>query len=442
MTSLLIHINNTKVGHLTKINNSQMQFCYDKKWLDQPHAYPISLSLPLQHQPHKGDPVANYFDNLLPDLTSKRKNIQRRYSTASTNTFDLLHAIGRDCVGSLSLVPETEIVDSLAPTMLEPLSIDCLHNILSAHKHNIPLGMLNKLSNFRVTVSGAQEKTTLLKIKNNWYLPNYNYPSTHILKFPIGFIQQPFSTLDMTESVENEYFCVKLAETVGFHVPKVEILEVEEMKALAVERFDRYWSKDEGALIRLAQEDMCQAMSLPTNLKYQTDGGIGIAEIMQLLNSSTNAQKDRDDFMRFQVFQWLIGATAVMQKNFSIFIEANGAYRLTPFYDIMSAYPTSHGRGINTRKLKLAMSLKSTSKGNKWHLEKIYPRHFIATAETVGFCTIRMQEILEEFVDAFPNAIDQVVNQLPNGFPVHIVDSITTNTLRMLNKIRLANRKV
>ncbi|WP_240703684.1 hypothetical protein [Vibrio alginolyticus] len=88
------------------------------------------------------------------------------------------------------------------------------------------------------------------------------------------------------------------------------------------------------------------------------------------------------------------------------------------------------------------MSLKSTSKGNKCHLEKIYPRHFIATAETVGFCTIRMQEILDEFVDAFPNAIDQVVNQLPNGFPVHIVDSITTNTLRMLNKIRLANRKV
>ncbi|TOO19251.1 hypothetical protein CGH40_24665, partial [Vibrio parahaemolyticus] len=61
----------------------------------------------------------------------------------------------------------------------------------------------------------------------------------------------------------------------------------------------------------------------------------------------------------------------------------------------------------------------------------------IATAETVGFCTIRMREILDEFVDTFPNAIEQVVNQLPNGFPVHIVDSIVSNSLRILGKIKL-----
>ncbi len=418
-----------------------MQFCYDEKWLAQSDAYPISISLPLQIQPHKGDPVANYFENLLPDLTSVRRNLQNRYQTTSTHMFDLLHAIGRDCVGSLSLVPETEIKDSVAPTKLEPLSVDDLRSTITAHKQQNPLGMINK-HDFRITISGAQEKTALLKIKNDWFLPNLDYPSTHILKFPIGVIQQPFATLDMTESVENEYLCIKLAEAMGFKVPSVEILDFDNVKSLVVERFDRAWSRSTGSLIRLTQEDMCQSLSLPTSMKYQADGGIGIAEIMELLNGSTNAEKDRDDFMRFQVFQWLIGATDGHSKNFSIFIETNGVYKLTPFYDIMSAYPASNGKGINTRKLKLAMSLKSTSSGNKWHLEKVYPRHFIATAETVGFCTIRMQEILDEFVDAFPNAIDQVVNQLPNGFPVHIVDSITTNALRMLNKIRLANPKM
>ncbi|HCG7186097.1 TPA: type II toxin-antitoxin system HipA family toxin [Vibrio parahaemolyticus] len=441
MPSLIAHINNTKIGHLTKGTDGRMQFCYDEKWLAQSDAYPISISLPLQIQPHKGDPVANYFENLLPDLTSVRRNLQNRYQTTSTHMFDLLHAIGRDCVGSLSLVPETEIKDSVAPTKLEPLSVDDLRSIITAHKQQNPLGMINK-HDFRITISGAQEKTALLKIKNDWFLPNLDYPSTHILKFPIGVIQQPFATLDMTESVENEYLCIKLAEAMGFKVPSVEILDFDNVKSLVVERFDRAWSRSTGSLIRLTQEDMCQSLSLPTSMKYQADGGIGIAEIMELLNGSTNAEKDRDDFMRFQVFQWLIGATDGHSKNFSIFIETNGVYKLTPFYDIMSAYPASNGKGINTRKLKLAMSLKSTSSGNKWHLEKVYPRHFIATAETVGFCTIRMQEILDEFVDAFPNAIDQVVNQLPNGFPVHIVDSITTNALRMLNKIRLANRKM
>lgn len=166
MPSLIVYINNTKLGHLTKVTDGRMQFCYDEKWLAQSDANPISISLPLQIQPHRGDHVANYFENLLPDLTSVRRNIQNRYQTTSTHVFDLLHAIGRDCVGSLSLVPETEIVDSLAPSMLEPLPIDCLHDILSAHKHDIPLGMLNELSNFRITVSGAQEKTTLLKMKN------------------------------------------------------------------------------------------------------------------------------------------------------------------------------------------------------------------------------------------------------------------------------------
>ncbi|MBJ6878082.1 HipA N-terminal domain-containing protein, partial [Vibrio cholerae] len=81
---------------------------------------PISLSLPIQSQPLKGDPVVNYFDNLLPDLTSTRKNIQRRYNTDSTEVFDLLHAIGSDCVGSLSLLPGNEVHNGLTSTQLEP----------------------------------------------------------------------------------------------------------------------------------------------------------------------------------------------------------------------------------------------------------------------------------------------------------------------------------
>ncbi|CAH8236128.1 type II toxin-antitoxin system HipA family toxin [Vibrio aestuarianus] len=436
MPSLIVYINNTKIGHLTKVTDGRMQFCYDEKWLAQSDAYPISISLPLQIQPHRGDPVANYFENLLPDLTSVRRNLQNLYQTTSTHVFDLLHAIGRDCVGSLSLLPANEIHNGRASTRLEPLSVRNLHDIVTAHEYQFPLGMSNK-HDFRFTISGAQEKTALLKIKNDWFLPSLDYPSTHILKFPIGFIQQPSATLDMTGSVENEYFCIKLAEAMGFQVPKIEILKVEGMKALVIERFDRHCSQDGNALIRLTQEDMCQVFSLPSRLKYQSDGGVGIKEIMQLLSRSRCADNDCDDFMRFQVFQWLIGATDGHAKNFSIFIEANGAYRLTPFYDIMSAFPTSSGRGINTRKLKLAMALKSTSSGNKWHLEKIYPRHFIATAETVGFCTVRMQEILEEFVDTFPNAIEQVVNQLPNGFPAQIKDSIASNSLRILGKIKL-----
>ena len=132
--------------------------------------------------------------------------------------------------------------------------------------------------------------------------------------------------------------------------------------------------------------------------------GKGITEIMKLLMGSKNALADRYAFMRFQVFQWLISATDGHAKNFSIYIEAGGSFRLTPFYDILSAYPILCGKGLNIRDLSLAMGL-TASKGKKRKIGLIFPRHFIATARSVGFDVQRMQDILDEFAVALPNAI-------------------------------------
>lgn len=65
---------------------------------------------------------------------------------------------------------------------------------------------------------------------------------------------------------------------------------------------------------------MCQTFGLPSSVKYESDGGPGIAQIMAFLMGSSEALKDRYDFMKFQVFQWLIGATDGHAKNFSVFV--------------------------------------------------------------------------------------------------------------------------
>lgn len=96
--------------------------------------------------------------------------------------------------------------------------------------------------------------------------------------------------------------------------------------------FDRRWNTERTVLLRLPQEDMCQTFGLPSSVKYESDGGPGIAQIMAFLMGSSEALKDRYDFMKFQVFQWLIGATDGHAKNFSVFIQAGGSYRLTPFF--------------------------------------------------------------------------------------------------------------
>ncbi|EEZ1458842.1 hypothetical protein E8W26_005282, partial [Escherichia coli] len=204
----------------------------------------------------------------------------------------------------------------------------------------------------------------LFRIGNDWCIPKGITPTTHIIKLPIGEIRQPNATLDLSQSVDNEYYCLLLAKELGLNVPDAEIIKAGNVRALAVERFDRRWNAERTVLLRLPQEDMCQTFGLPSSVKYESDGGPGIARIMAFLMGSSEALKDRYDFMKFQVFQWLIGATDGHAKNFSVFIQAGGSYRLTPFYDIISAFPVLGGTGIHISDLKLAMGL-NASKGKK-----------------------------------------------------------------------------
>ncbi|NVH46585.1 type II toxin-antitoxin system HipA family toxin [Photobacterium damselae] len=433
MQKLIAYMNGELVGTLEKHKNGAHTFQYDKNWLTNAVTRPLSLSLKLQLPAITSDAVINYFDNLLPDSPQVRDRIVARYKASSKQPFDLLKEIGKDSVGAIALLPPDR------PYKKEPLSYEVLDNkkletVLSAYKSDIPLGMLEEEEDFRISVAGAQEKTALLFVDEQWCIPKGNTPTTHIIKLPIGEIQQANATLDLKDSVENEYLCIELARALGFAVPNVNIIQTDNIKALAVERFDRRWTKDRAGLLRLPQEDICQVFGMPSSIKYESQGGPGIAQIMELLMGSSNALEDRYNFMRFQVFQWLIGATDGHAKNFSIYIDKGGSYRLTPFYDILSAYPLLGGKGLNIRKLKLAMGLKAT-KGKKYEISKILPRHFLDTAKDVNFNQDTMQEIINEMKDALPKAMLQVSATLPKGFPEHIVSSIFENTQKIVKKI-------
>ncbi|MBO2694995.1 type II toxin-antitoxin system HipA family toxin [Shewanella algae] len=433
MQKLIAYMNGELVGTLAKHKNGAHTFQYDKDWITNAMARPLSLSLRLQLPTITSDAVINYFDNLLPDSPQVRDRIVARYKASSKQPFDLLKEIGKDSVGAIALFPPEH------PYKKEPLSYEILDNkkleaVLSAYKSDIPLGMLKEEEDFRISVAGAQEKTALLFIDGQWCIPKGNTPTTHIIKLPIGEIPQANATLDLKDSVENEYLCIELAKALGFAVPSVNIIKTDNLKALAVERFDRRWTKDRAGLLRLPQEDICQVFGMPSSIKYESQGGPGIAQIMKLLMGSSNALEDRYNFMRFQVFQWIIGATDGHAKNFSIYIDRGGSYRLTPFYDILSAYPLLGGKGLNIRQLKLAMGLKAT-KGKKYEINKILPRHFLDTAKAVNFSQDKMQRIMDEMKGALPKAISQVRANLPEGFPEHISNSIFENAKKIIKKI-------
>lgn len=191
------------------------------------------------------------------------------------------------------------------------------------------------------------------------------------------------------------------------NVPDAEIIKAGNVRALAVERFDRRWNAERTVLLRLPQEDMCQTFGLPSSVKYESDGGPGIARIMAFLMGSSEALRDRYDFMKFQVFQ---------------------------FYDIISAFPVLGGTGIHISDLKLAMGL-NASKGKKTAIDKIYPRHFLATAKVLRFPEVQMHEILSDFARMIPAALDNVKTSLPTDFPENVVTAVETNVLRLHGRL-------
>ncbi|MDF4606052.1 type II toxin-antitoxin system HipA family toxin [Vibrio parahaemolyticus] len=435
METLTAYMNNELVGTLAKYPDNRLSFKYDSSWLNNDNARPLSLSLRIQKNTISSEAVFNYFDNLLPDSPDTRSRLAARFKTSTTQPFDLLTAVGRDVVGSLTLLPPDTKNDK--PGLeYEILDEKTLELILSALQAGIPHGMIEESNDFRIAIAGAQAKTALLKVDSHWCLPSGNTPTTHIIKLPMGILQQPHCTLDLTDSVENEYLCIELARELGFDVPNIEIIQTLNFKALAVERFDRKWTNEKTHIQRLPQEDMCQAASLPASIKYESDGGIGILEIMNLLSGSSNAFADQYNFMKFQVYQWVIGATDGHAKNYSITIEPSGSYRLTPFYDILSAYPLLGKKGLNIRQLKLAMGLRA-SRGRKYEVNKIYPRHFLATAQYVRFEQDIMQEILDTMKTELPEAIDRLNTRLSNDFPEHVSSPIFDNALKMLKRLSL-----
>jgi serine/threonine-protein kinase HipA len=199
----------------------------------------------------------------------------------------------------------------------------------------------------------------------------------HILKPAIG--RRP-NGMDLTHSIENEHFCLMLLEAFGLPAAKTEIAAIGDVKTLAVERFDRRQTKD-GRLIRLPQEDCCQALSVPPTRKYKADGGPGIVEIVKLLQASDEPLRDRLAFFKANVLFWLIGATNGQAKNFSIALTPGGFFTMTPLYDVLSVQPSFDGGQFQTKDMRLAMRV---GKGRHYRVSEITGRHFLETGLEAG----------------------------------------------------------
>jgi serine/threonine-protein kinase HipA len=426
-------MNGQYVGHWTSAPGKPQEFAYDSGWVNSESARPLSLSMGLNGgYTYKGEVVERYFENLLPDSDDMRRRIGRHVGARSDKAFDLLEKIGRDCVGALQLTVERDPAPMVHKIDATPITKGGIEKLLLKTATTPALGAVEEDDDFRISIAGAQEKTALLNLDGRWMRPHNATPSTHILKLPLG--QFP-GGLDLRTSVENEWLCAQILSAFGVPTAKCSISTFGSQKVLVVERFDRRMARDGKWLLRLPQEDFCQATGGSAAQKYESQGGPGIEMIMNILLGSEVPDEDRLDFFRTQVLFWMLCAIDGHAKNFSLFLNAGGSYRLTPRYDVLSAYHVLGGRSdqLSSGAVKMAMAVRG-SKAPHYLWNKIQPRHFEQMAHRCGLGNV-IRPMMDDLIEKTPGVIQSIQALLPDQFPRDLAKTIFRGLQACANRL-------
>ena len=436
MPQLNVWMNGALVGEWSVGRTGRHVFTYHPAWREHPKSRPLSLSLPLTFDGEiAGHAVENYFDNLLPDSEAIRRRLKGRFNTKGIDAFSLLQAIGRDCVGAVQLLP----VDAPAPDVhqvaYDPVTTAEVEAMLAGLGSGTGLGAMDDGDGFRISMAGAQEKTALLKVGEQWCRPRNATPTTHILKPPIGIT--PGRNLDFTLSPQNEWLCSRILNALGLPVATSHVERFGERTALVVNRFDRQWQANPEWLVRIPQEDFCQALGQAGAHKYEDKGGPGMDACLRVLKGGNRYEQDGRVFLLAQLAFWLLAAIDGHAKNFSIFLLPGGGYHLTPLYDVMSAWPIIDAgpHSVPYPKAKLAMAVRSKSAHYK--LAEILPRHWQAMTQRSGIPSL--WEDMCAMVESVPGALERVGEELPADFPKALVatvfDGVNRHSERFLAQI-------
>ena len=385
---LSVFLGNEKAGSLESTDNRGVIFIYDKNYLMNKDAVPLSASLPLQSEEFSQKQCIPFFSGLLPEEDS-RKKIADYLHISETSTLKLLEALGGECAGLISILTEgdslsTETSYSLNSENYELLDDKKLSDFIEKMNTRPLIKADDKL---RLSLAGAQEKLALAKINGEWYLPLNGAPSTHILK--------PARTGSLSSLAQNEYICMKLAKSFGLPVPVVDLLKIAGKDVFVIERYDRI--KDGNLIQRLHQEDFCQALGIMSTSKYQNDGGPGIADIFNTITKvCTVPALETQKFLRYVIFNYLMGNCDSHGKNYSLLYK-NNRVELSPLYDVVSTviYP-----GLTE---KLSMKI-----GKHYEIQKVSKEDFSLLAESLNIKYTIFQKIFDDFGKKYISVFEEL----------------------------------
>lgn len=373
------------VGKIQRDFTGRMEFQYEDKWMED--GFPISLQLPLTVKEYsaKEGKAHKFFANLLPEANA-RAHIIRDLKIVNSD-FELLKAIGGECAGALTILPEERSVEKNSSYKL--LTTASLKKFIM--RKGSTIGLTPKEQRPRLSLAGAQDKCAVYYKGGNYYLPESSAPSTHIMKFEVaGYSHIP----------AYEYYLTQLAKKIELPTVDCELKNFEEEFFLLVKRYDRHEFGRE--IRRFHQEDFCQALGISYEKKYQIDGGPSFQDCYKILQQvSINPIIDTENLIKWQIFNLLAGNSDGHAKNLALMYHANGNVRLAPFYDLVCT------RAIERVDTKMALAI-----GGEYAPGNIHLAHWCSLAKE---CNIRekyllglLKEITEKLLDNAKDVKDKL----------------------------------
>ena len=412
--TLSVYYENFEVGVISADRMNRMSFQYSASWISNPDAFRISITMPFTETVFPHEIAHSFFTNLLPEGLV-RENVARSLGVSTDNDFEILARIGGECAGALWVGSGKP--PSSDKQVYSTISKDELYQRIT--DGNVLSSMLGA-KEVRLSLAGAQDKLPIRLEGEEVLLPENGCPSTHIMKFPSS---------DYRDLPSNEVFAASLAKHIGIRTVDAWIFMVKDIETCMVSRYDRYTDAAK-SIRRLHQEDMCQALGFPHFKKYESEGGPSFKDCFHLVDRvCTEPVVERDQLLRWLIFNILIGNSDAHAKNVSLLFHSDGKVELAPFYDLVCTLSyVNLDRGM-------AMSI-----GSVFDPGRIGPRQFDLLAEECGLSPKWLRGFTLNMAEKVSVVLDSELTQLrmEQSVQQQVLPTIRRQTRNIRNSFRQA----
>lgn len=341
--TLAVILSGRLVAHVQRTRAGVLRLTYEDDARD-PTGTPLSLSLPPGVGTFSGTLVEDFLWGLLPDNDRALRTIAARHGADARDPLSMLAAVGQDCAGAVQFCTpdEVEATTSRRGTLV-PLSDADIEMRLAELRTDEDAGWVMPGEHW--SLGGSQQKFALRRTPHGWWEAHGSSATSHIVKPGI---------YKMTAQALLEHVSMQAAAACGVDVAPTEYLSFKTEQALVVTRFDRS-PGDDGDLVRLHQEDLCQALGVSE--KYEERGGPSPRTLIQMLRDRSRTAADAttnvERFVDALVLNTVIAAPDGHARNYAVLLDADEVH-LAPVFDVASGLAYSYRAGDDRR---LAMSI-------------------------------------------------------------------------------------